>query len=348
MRCPSLNDLPSPPPDKTGWPWTEETPQLPDTMPDGSSWPRIGIVTPSYNQEAFIEETIRSVLLQGYPNLEYVVIDGGSADDSVAIIRQYAPWLTHWVSEPDNGQAHAIDKGFARCTADLLGWINSDDLLLPGAVGRFSLAHQRVPEAILLGDVINFHEESGYHQLLEHQGITFDRLVEPWRHDIRWHQPGIYFPRTLYRQAGSLDETLRCAFDRDWMCRALQIAPVHYLHVPVARFRLHDESKTMRFNWFQEESMVTRRYWRELPDFDLEWSEAALQVYHAATHLRLRYWDRGAGIEHLSRAVRRDWRVLVWCKFWLLCLKALLPLGLLQKLRLLHLRFFKRVLWLIY
>ena len=115
MHCPTLAELPPPPPDKTGWPWSEESPPLPATMPDGSPWPRISIVTPSYNQGQFIEETIRSVLLQGYPNLEYIVMDGGSTDNSVEIVRNYNSWLAYWVSEPDRGQAmRSIRDGRAR------------------------------------------------------------------------------------------------------------------------------------------------------------------------------------------------------------------------------------------
>ena len=89
------------------------------------------LATPSYNQGQYLKKTIRSVLLQGYPSLEYIIIDGGSSDNSANIIHQYAPWLTYWVSEPDNGQAHALNKGFAQATGDLFGWINSDDVLLP-------------------------------------------------------------------------------------------------------------------------------------------------------------------------------------------------------------------------
>src|SRR5690242_14163903 len=119
MRCPTLAKLPPPPPAKTGWPWTIDTSPLAPTRPDGSPWPRISIVTPSYNQGQFIEETIRSVLLQGYPDLEYFIIDGGSTDQSVEIIKQYEPWLTYWVSEKDSGQPHAISKGLAISSGDI-------------------------------------------------------------------------------------------------------------------------------------------------------------------------------------------------------------------------------------
>src|ERR1700738_5143459 len=106
----------------TGWPWTTETPRLPAVRPDGSRWPRISIVTPSYNQGQFIEETIRSVLLQGYPDLEYLILDAGSTDGTLDVIRKYERHLTYWVSEPDKGQSDAINKGFARCTGELMNW----------------------------------------------------------------------------------------------------------------------------------------------------------------------------------------------------------------------------------
>jgi len=114
----SQRSAPSPP-GKTGWPWTEETSRLPEKMSDGRPWPRISIVTPSYNQGQFIEETIRSVLLQGYPNLEYIVIDGGSSDGSVEILQEYEQWLAYWVSERDRGQADALNKGFRRASGIL-------------------------------------------------------------------------------------------------------------------------------------------------------------------------------------------------------------------------------------
>ncbi|MFM6281930.1 MAG: glycosyltransferase, partial [Dolichospermum sp.] len=116
MNICTFSDLPPAPKGKTGWPWTEESERLPDQMPDGSDWPRISIVTPSYNQGKFIEETIRSILLQGYSNLEYIVIDGSSNDETVMIIEKYSRWISYWCSEKDDGQTDAINKGFRYAT----------------------------------------------------------------------------------------------------------------------------------------------------------------------------------------------------------------------------------------
>ncbi len=213
MRCPTLAQLPPPPPSKTGWPWTEESPQLPDTMPDGRPWPRISIVTPSYNQGQFIEETIRSILLQGYPNLEYIVIDGGSTDGSVDTIRKYSNWLTYWASEPDRGQAHAINKGFIRSTGDLHGWINSDDLLLPRALHLLADAHARHPESILLGDVENFIDGEDRFWLIRQSNVTFRNVATQFFAYWSFHQPGFFVLPSLRCAVGLLDEGLRYNFN---------------------------------------------------------------------------------------------------------------------------------------
>src|SRR5262249_38814525 len=146
MRSPSFSELPATPPGKTGWPWTEGQPVQDECMPEGQPWPRVSIVTPSYNQGSFLEETIRSVLLQGYPNLEYSVIDGGSTDESVEVLRRYEPWLTRWVSEADAGQSAAINLGFLPATGDVFGWLNSDDVYEPGALAHAATYLARTPQ----------------------------------------------------------------------------------------------------------------------------------------------------------------------------------------------------------
>ncbi len=147
MRIFSLAELPPPQAGRTGWPWTEASPPLPAALPDGEPWPRISIVTPSFNQAQYLEETIRSVLLQGYPNLEYFVFDGGSTDGSADILRRYDAFLDGWVSERDKGQSDAINKGFARCTGTIVNWLCSDDILLPGALGQVGGAFVERPGA---------------------------------------------------------------------------------------------------------------------------------------------------------------------------------------------------------
>jgi glycosyltransferase involved in cell wall biosynthesis len=137
-QAPTLNDLPAPPPGRIGWPWTEQNEPLPEKMPDGSDWPKISIVTPSYNQGQFIEETILSVLNQSYPNLEYIVIDGGSTDGSVEIIQKYDKYLHYWISEKDSGPWEAILKGFSMSTGSWFNWLNSDDLLLEKGLHRIA------------------------------------------------------------------------------------------------------------------------------------------------------------------------------------------------------------------
>src|SRR5918995_1840642 len=124
MSAINLNQLPLPPDNKTGWPCTDVPAAASYMLPDTGQWPRITIVTASYNQGKFIEETIRSVLLQGYPNLEYIIIDGGSTDSTTAVIRKYEEWLTYWVSEPDEGQTDAIKKGWGLATGEVVAYIN--------------------------------------------------------------------------------------------------------------------------------------------------------------------------------------------------------------------------------
>jgi glycosyltransferase involved in cell wall biosynthesis len=224
MRCPTLNELPPPPPGKTGWPWTEN-PQLPDTMPDPSTgsgqmapWPRISIVTPSYNQAQFIEETIRSVLLQEYPNLEYIIVDGGSTDGSVDIIRKYGDWLAYWVSEPDRGQAAAINKGWEHSTGHILAWLNSDDVYRPGALSRVAETFQRHLDAVVVVGACAITDIDR-----NVVGCKLARHLEPkdFLHDAGSvpGQPAVFPARRVIEEVGGLDESLYNVLDWEYWLR---------------------------------------------------------------------------------------------------------------------------------
>src|SRR6266850_3696830 len=177
MHCPRLNELPPPPTGKTGWPWTEESEQLPEMMPDGRPWPRVSIVTPSYNQGRFVEETIRSVLLQGFPDLEYRVTDGGSTDESVDLIKKYERWLSYWVSEKDRGQSDAINKGWKMSTGKLIAYLNSDDTYYPNTIRDAVLAWYRFGcPAVVYADAAATDEVGGFLCLAKSHPFDLDHL----------------------------------------------------------------------------------------------------------------------------------------------------------------------------
>lgn len=250
MRCPSLEQLPPPPPGKTGWPWTEQSPQLADTMPDGRSWPRMSIVTPSYNQGEFIEQTIRSVLLQGFPNLEYVVIDGGSTDESVEMIKRYAPWLSDWVSEPDGGQSAAINKGFRRATGDVLAWLNSDDHYKPGTLHKVAAAASAHAEAQVFvgaGQSINPAGEVRKYKKPPDE-ITLETLYNWLSYREDFMQPSCFFRKRAWENAGPLDETLHLALDLDlWLRMAKASCRFLSLNELLSTEVVHGEAKTTAF-----------------------------------------------------------------------------------------------------
>ena len=239
-RSPRLEELP-PTPNKTGWPWTEESPRLPDVTPDGRPWPRISIVTPSFNQSQFLEETIRSVLLQGYPDLEYIVIDGGSTDSSVEIIRKYEPWLAFWVSEQDRGQSHAINKGFQRATGDVCAWLNSDDVYLRGALGAAALGFVEDPErSLVYGDLVLVDEASAVQGFMRAPSFSLESLIS---HNYI-SQPAAFMRTADVKKVGYLDESYHLCMDYDLWLRLAPQGTVAHLDKTLAAFRTHSESKT--------------------------------------------------------------------------------------------------------
>jgi glycosyltransferase involved in cell wall biosynthesis len=240
----TLKDLPPPLPEQSGWPWTQQSQPLPARMPERSEWPLISIVTPSYNQGQFIEETIRSVLLQGYPNLEFIIIDGGSSDNSVEIIQKYEPWLTYWVSEPDKGQTDAIQKGFNLSTGVLVNWLNSDDVLEANALQKIALAYQNHPSATMYsGDLTVFGQGEPF--LYTKCFQTLSELVCVWE---KWAvpQPAVFLSRKAWLAVNGLNTSLHYGMDYELYLRLAQLPGfnVYNIDAPVARIRRHSESKT--------------------------------------------------------------------------------------------------------
>ena len=246
MRCPTLSDLPAPPRGKGGWPWTEETPQLPNSMPDGAPWPRISIVTPSYNQGRFIEETIRSVLLQGYPDLEYIIIDGGSTDNSVGIIKRYQKWLAYWVSEPDKGQSQAINKGFEKATGEIYAWIGSDDYFLKDALKNVAHAYRASPKAgAWYGDSL-FVTADGKKLGLRRPPHHLDvEAIAAWNENS-FGQPATFFSKKAWQQCAPLDEHLQYGMDFDLWIKIAKKFTFEKVGAVLAIERFHKDAKTRR------------------------------------------------------------------------------------------------------
>ncbi len=312
---------------KTDWPWDVEIPQFPPTMQNGFPWPKISIITPSFNQAEFIEVTIRSVIRQGYPNLEYIIIDGGSTDGSVKIIKKYEEYLTYWVSESDRGQAHAINKGLLRITGDIFGWINSDDMLLPGSLSIIGRNHQSQENKILLGDVINYYQGQNKSKINSQKNVSLGNMLNPFKTKMSWHQPGVFVPTKFLKSNFLLDEKLRYYFDYDWMIRLLKINKVYYLNEVIAIFRFHKKSKTVneKFLWLTELETVLKRYWDLISNEEKNQIEANIEFIKAANHLGIKQWNRKIAHNHLKKSFHIYPKIIFSFKFLEFLIRSLLP-----------------------
>jgi glycosyltransferase involved in cell wall biosynthesis len=248
-----LNILPPCPPSKYGWPWTEESMPLPQVKPDGGLWPRISIITPSYNQAEFIEETIRSILLQNYPNLEYIIIDGGSTDRSLEIIRKYDRWITYWKSEPDYGQSQAINKGFKICTGDLVNWICSDDMLCKNALLSLAEQFKNTTHALFIGKGVRIDQNSKIIDEINPSAIkNISELLDIknyWRKSESIMQQSCFYPIKAVTNSGYLNEKNHYSMDYELWGRILMtdIRVVRF-NSEIGMFRWYRGQKTSNFN----------------------------------------------------------------------------------------------------
>jgi len=268
VRCPSLAELPPSPSGKVGWPWTEECTSPGDLGPSGAGvWPRITVVTPSFNQASFIEETIRSVLLQGYPDLQLIVIDGGSSDGTPEIIAKYALWLHSWVSEPDEGQADALNKGFRLADGEVAAYLNSDDIYLPYALTSVGLRMSRLDRPSLLACSVVAAYPSGL-ALPETPLGSSD--LSSWINGVSaLPQPSVFWRSDAVGRNPWFDKNLHFNMDREFFMyllsrgNALTTEP----QIVASRFRLHANSKTVSqaAQFWPELCNVSMRYIKHVP-----------------------------------------------------------------------------------
>ena len=235
------------------WVWREEKIKMPTLMSDGSPWPKVSVITPSYNQGKYIEETIRSVTMQGYPNLEYIIIDGGSGDDTLAIIKKYSQEITYWVSEKDNGQTHALNKGLERATGDILAYLNSDDLYMPYTFK-------------LVAELFRTHRLSWLTGIQSR--LVYDEVISPKRDAVKlfnrelyrkgyhigslfgWNQQcSTFWSKHLFDQVGrKFDESFNHAMDIDMWIRMSSFAELVSVEAVLAMMRLHSDQKSRNIN----------------------------------------------------------------------------------------------------
>jgi glycosyltransferase involved in cell wall biosynthesis len=247
--------------------------------------PTVSIVTPSFNQARFLEKTIQSVLSQDYPHIEYILIDGGSTDGSVEIVQKYSAHLACWVSEPDRGQSDAIARGFSMASGDVFAWLNSDDLLMPSAVGIAVREFTRDPSlGLVYGDRIEIDAKGnaiGVVELPSHREAMF-------RRNFTIPQETAFFRRHAYEAVGGVDATLHFAMDVDLWIRLARVAPMRHVPMFLGSYRRHASSKSVEMESEAEgarhraetESVYRKHFGRGLP------SPRAMALYRLARKAR--------------------------------------------------------------
>ncbi len=250
-----------------GWPWEPPGESGSRSADAPIEWPKITVVTPSFNQGRYLEATLRSVLLQDYPNLEYIVMDGGSDDNSVEVLERYGSHLAHWQSGPDSGQADAIASGFARATGEICGYLNSDDILLPGALRHLARTFLRRPR---VGVVY------GNRLVIDENGAVIGRHVWP-RFLSRYHwakgqplaQECCFWRNEVYRRVGGIDRSKFFIMDYDLFYRMWKATRFRKTRAYLGALRVHGESKSALYVdvWRRELAAAKAHYGLREPGY---------------------------------------------------------------------------------
>lgn len=231
--------------DNSIWPWSYDNTNFPIL----DRYPKISIVIPTFNQGDFIEETLRSIIFQRYPNLELIIIDACSTDSTKEIINYYINWVDIFVSEPDSGQSDAINKGWNLATGEITNWINSDDYLAPNTLHKIAkIYNEENSNVLIVGNVLNFESDNRNNKYLSVQdNINLESILNFWTTKSSWHQPGIFFPMDIIKYYGELDVNYHYSMDFDLLCKVLTQCKVVYCNDIFIYFRIHSKSKGVTY-----------------------------------------------------------------------------------------------------
>lgn len=304
-------------------------PETAATHSPAEEWPRISVIVPSLNQGAFIASTLRSVIDQRYPNLELIVMDGGSHDETRKVLEELAPQITFWESVPDHGQSHAINKGLARSTGDVWCYLNSDDLLAPGTLTRIGELF-RDPSLDWVGGIsVIFDEHSERGTVTPQEPKSVKEILTPWARSVEHVFPCsnvCFMRRTIYEKLGGFDESYSYSMDMEYYTRA-HFAGYRLRRIAetLGRWRWHPASKTVRdgtaYRFLEEELRIAAAYASQLAPAEREELQREM-VLHRKSFLVRRALHAPSEKSRLSRLFRLASEAvrhpsLMWFRPWL-------------------------------
>jgi glycosyltransferase involved in cell wall biosynthesis len=302
-----------------------------------STLPTLSVITPSFNQASYLEQTIQSVLSQGIPGLEYLIIDGASTDGSRDIIQRYESRLMGWVSEADQGQAEAINKGLGRVTGEVVAWLNSDDMYLPGALQAVLEVMGEHPEwGLVYGDVLAVDEKGESVNMLRYGNWGLEGLM---RFQIIG-QPAVFLRREVLEKGGFIDPNFHYMLDHQLWLRLAQFTQMHYIPTALAAARYHAEAKNIaQAEGFGSEALKVAAWMAEQPSLASSYHKNRGRIWAGAYCINGRYLSEagkpgmalrsyGRSFFHHPAAVIKDWRRVLFTITSLPGLSALQSIGL--------------------